>query len=193
MKLLTVLQDLKITRLGGTRAVPLDIRIISASNRDLKTLVAKGLFREDLYYRLNVLYLNLPPLRERLADVPELCEEFLSREMSRHNTNVRAVSPAVYPKLMEYTWPGNIRELHNVLLKAILLCDTPVLEPRHIELPSAGVPETARATEKRRTRRVSAERIREEINACGGNVSWAAENLGISRFTVYNKLKKAGR
>jgi DNA-binding NtrC family response regulator len=199
-KLLTVLHDLTIIRIGGQKPVPLDIRIISASNRDLEDMVAQGKFRSDLYYRLNALHLLVPPLRERPDDIPMLCDHFLKTELYRHNPGVKTIGPAVYRKLMRYSWPGNIRELYNVLLKAVVFCGGGELKPEDIQLPATArdpgnsVPaEANRGPSGRKAKsRVTLQRVLDEVKACDGNIRWAAENLNIARLTVYKKLQKAG-
>src|SRR6476469_6330903 len=122
VKLLRVLQNRTIERLGGTRTVPVNVRVIAGSKRDLKQLVAEGKFREDLFYRLNVLPLTLPPLRERREDVPVLMEHFLNRYFKRRNEDVPMVSDAVKQAFMRYSWPGNVRELENACERIAQTC-----------------------------------------------------------------------
>src|SRR5216110_2077400 len=122
VKLLRVLQNRTIERLGGTRPIPVNVRVIAGSKRDVKQLVAEGKFREDLYYRLNVLPVTLPPLRERREDVPVLMEHFLERYFRRRNEDVPAVSDAVNQAFMRYSWPGNVRELENACERIAQTC-----------------------------------------------------------------------
>jgi len=122
VKLLRVLQNRTIERLGGTRTVPVDVRVIAGTKRDLKQLVADGKFREDLFYRLNVLPVTLPPLRERPEDIPVLMEHFLERYFRRRNEDVPAVSDAVKQAFMRYSWPGNVRELENACERIAQTC-----------------------------------------------------------------------
>lgn len=131
-KLLRVLEDHRIRRVGGAREVAVDIRVISAANRDLKQMVADGTFREDLFYRLKVVEINLPPLRERSDDIPEFAGAFLShfnREMGR---SVQQISPGALTALRAYRWPGNVRELRNAIERAMLFCDGDTLEAHHL-------------------------------------------------------------
>ena len=131
-KLLRVLEDHRIRRVGGAREVAVDIRVISAANRDLKQMVADGTFREDLFYRLKVVEINLPPLRERSDDIPEFAGAFLNhfnREMGR---SVQQISPSALAALRAYHWPGNVRELRNAIERAMLFCDGDTLEAHHL-------------------------------------------------------------
>src|SRR5579864_8466137 len=122
VKLLRVLQNRTIERLGGTRTIPINVRVIAGTKRDLKQLVAEGKFREDLYYRLNVLPITLPPLRERPEDIPVLMEHFLQRYFRRRNEDVPAISEAVRQAFMRYSWPGNVRELENACERIAQTC-----------------------------------------------------------------------
>lgn len=193
-KLLNVLQDFTIQRLGGAASIPLDVRLITATNSDLKALIEAGKFRRDLFYRLNVLEFKIPPLRERLEDIPALCEHFLNTDLTRYNHPVERLSPGVYDRLMGYSWPGNVRELFNVLLKAVVLCKNSTLQPADIALPetNAVAPAEMGPGGGRAGRRLAAEQVMDELRKCRGNIRWTAENLGISRVAVYQKLRKAG-
>jgi DNA-binding NtrC family response regulator len=185
-KLLSVLQDRKVQRLGSAKAVKVDIRIISATNADLEKLIQAGTFRSDLFYRLNVIQLQLPALHQMAEDIPLFCDFFLTNEFTRHNHRVETISREAYSKLMSHHWPGNIRELYNVLLKSVLFCEKKRLDPEHIHLEEkTGAP-------AKRKKRLSTEVIAGEVKKCNGNIRWAAHNLGLARFTVYNRLKKAG-
>lgn len=133
-KLLRVLQDRRVRRLGSAHEIPIDVRIITATNRDLEEMVAQKLFREDLYYRLNVIPLLLPPLRERQEDIALLAELFLHRFSDKLRCPVPAFSPAALKQLEEYNWPGNVRELENVIERAVNLVDGPLVEPSHFHL-----------------------------------------------------------
>jgi DNA-binding NtrC family response regulator len=187
-KLLSVLQDRKVQRLGSSKVINVDIRIISATNADLEKLIKTGDFRSDLYYRLNVIQLQLPALHQMTEDIPLFCDYFLTNEFTRYSHSVKTVSRSSYEKLMVYHWPGNIRELYNVLLKSIMFCEDKTLKPEHLLLPES------HGTGKiyKRKMRLSLDKIVSEIKACHGNIRWAANNLGLARFTLYNRLKKAG-
>jgi DNA-binding NtrC family response regulator len=126
-KLLRVLQEREIERVGGTRALPIDVRVIAATNTNLKEAVGRGAFRDDLYYRLNVVQIVVPPLRERIADVPLLVEHFIRRDRRRFNKRVEGLSTEALTALQAYRWPGNVRELENVIERCVVLADGPIV------------------------------------------------------------------
>ncbi len=132
LKLLRVIQEREFTRLGGTTTLKADVRLVAATHRDLEKLVAEGIFREDLYYRLNVFPIYLPPLRERKADIPLLAEHFLSRHAAEQGKPTRRLSQAALDLLMQYHWPGNVRELENVIERALLVCDAETILSAHL-------------------------------------------------------------
>ena len=134
-KFLRVLETRMVTPLGGHRDIPFDVRIIAATNKDLEAMVAKQLFREDLFYRLNVIGIKLPPLRERLEDIEPLALHFLQRVNARNATHVTRIAPAAWERLWSYHWPGNIRELLNVIERGVVFCRATVLEADDIALP----------------------------------------------------------
>ncbi|HEX4585592.1 MAG TPA: sigma 54-interacting transcriptional regulator [Burkholderiaceae bacterium] len=196
-KLLRVLQDQEIEPLGSNRVFKVDLRVIAATSVDLDELVAQGRFRSDLYYRLSVLPIRLPPLRERLADLNELAQYLLEELSARCGAQVRDIDGAAISLLASYNWPGNVRELRNVLERATALTDNAcltthdiaaVLPPRH-RMPSGtrGVPSYADAM-------AGFERtlIQSALAAAGGKVPAAAKLLGLSRATVYNKMGQLG-
>ena len=193
VKLLRVLQNRTIERLGGTRTVPVNVRVIAGSKRDLKQLVAEGKFREDLYYRLNVLPLTLPPLRERREDVPVLMEHFLNRYFRRRDEDVPAISDAVKQAFLRYSWPGNVRELENACERIAQTCSCGTVRDRlHVgehpvprrAQPAEVAPPLPPATETTapislddRLREVEANLIGWALKVSGGNKSRAAELL----------------
>ena len=132
VKILRVLEDKKITRLGSNRAASVDVRLVAATNRDLRLSLRSGAFRSDLYYRLNVLRISIPPLRERREDIPSLCFLFL-RELRGRNGTDRYLAPASFRKLMNYSWPGNVRELKNVISRAYTLCGEEKIGQEYIQ------------------------------------------------------------
>ncbi len=190
VKLLRVLQDRRIQRLGGTQPIPLNARIIAATNRPLETAIREGRFREDLYYRLNVIRVELPPLRERREDIPALAGFFvekLNREMGR---KVQGLDPDALARLCAYAFPGNIRELENRIERAYILCSPPLITARDL-----GEPFTAAARPPKRGALKDQERtlIDQVLARHGGNRTRAAAELGISRRTLQNKLKGSGQ
>jgi two-component system response regulator AtoC len=218
VKLLRVLQERKIRRLGGIIDIPVTARIISATNRDVEALVREGKFREDLYYRLNVFRIALPPLRERRGDIPPLAEFLAGKLCSRMGRSLRTFSPAAMDKLLSYDFPGNIRELENILERALIFCESPVIESADIDIretalvpvkvspPDTVVPAASPAVSAQTeasgppppvSRPESLEAIEKAailaaLERCGGNRTRAAEELGITRKTILNKLKTYG-
>jgi two-component system, NtrC family, response regulator AtoC len=187
-KLLRVIETREVARLGSVRPHRIDVRFIAATNRDLEAEVARGAFRADLYYRLNGITLTIPPLRSRLEEVRPLAETFLRQICRDLGRQAPLLPPASVRHLEAYGWPGNIRELKNVIERAVLLCEGPVLEPQHMPLErslteSQKLPNAA--TGAARTER---DRIVEALAACAGNQSRAAKMLGIPRRTFVTKL-----
>lgn len=194
-KLLRVLQEKEIERLGDNRPRKVDVRVVAATNRNLEDLVAKGEFREDLYYRINVVSLNIPPLRKRLDDLELLVDYFIKRFNKQFGQNVKKVDPEVINIFYNHDWPGNIRELENVVERAFNVLDGDKIKKKHLPLylqkislhknkrvGSGGLPELVEEAEK--------EAILEALNAANGNKMKAAKLLGISRAGLYKKLKR---
>ena len=199
VKLLRVLEERVIERVGDNRPVPVDVRILSATNRDLAAMVRAGTFREDLFYRINVLPVTLPPVRERPGDVALLAESFLRKMQLRTGKDIRAISAAAMHLLMHYSWPGNVRELRSTFEYAFVTCQGPTIEPEHLPPPvrQAGSPSPLRPVKAMAAATGSREerQRRELIGAlteAGGNQSRAAELLGISRVTVWKRMKRYG-
>lgn len=189
-KLLRAIQNRTITRVGDTKAIPVDIRLICATNKDLEKMVRDGEFREDLFYRINTMHINLPALRERSDEIIPLAEMFLKKYAERYRRNVSVLSAEAMEKLKEHRWSGNIRELQNCIEKAVILSEDGELQPQDIQLPqSAPVHEEDEMVEE--TLEMVEERtIRAAMSRFGGNLSLVAKSLDISRPTLYSKLKK---
>ncbi|MHC4915794.1 MAG: sigma 54-interacting transcriptional regulator [Planctomycetota bacterium] len=187
-KLLRVLEDKKVTRVGGAEPVAVDVRIVAATNRDLRAEADAGRFRQDLLFRLEVVRVDLPPLRSRSEDIPELAAFFLDRYRAKAGRRVEGLSPAAVEKLLSYDWPGNIRELKNVLERAVILGSGTRIEAEEILLREAAAKpehvETLAEVEKRQIERA--------MTLAGGNKKRAAEILGIPRSSLYNRLKEYG-
>jgi two-component system, NtrC family, response regulator AtoC len=209
VKLLRVLQNRTIERLGGTRTVPVNVRVIAGSKRDLKQLVAEGKFREDLYYRLNVLPVILPPLRERREDVPVLMDHFLRRYFLRRGEEVPAISDAVRQAFMRYSWPGNVRELENACERIAQTCSCGTVRVGCMSAsilfragaqpvdrtPMAPPPESGHVASislDDRIREVEANLIGWALKVSGGNKSRAAELLQIKRSTLGDRINRCG-
>ncbi len=189
-KLLKVLEDKRFRRLGGVRDIRVDVRLVVATNRDLKRLVADGKFRRDLYYRLNVFAIEIPPLRERRDDILELAGHFLARLNRSMGTSVEGFSAEAETLLTRYPWPGNIRELRNVVERAMILARSGRIEPHH--LPSDVMPFVGPGGRLCSLEDVEREHIAATLQATGGNIKRAAEVLGISRTTLYAKMRRYG-
>jgi transcriptional regulator with PAS, ATPase and Fis domain len=191
-KLLRVLQEREFERVGGTHPIRVDIRLIAATNRDLTELVRSKKFREDLYYRLKVVTVELPPLREKLSDLPLLFDFFLKKYSVRSEKTL-AVNPEVFSYLENYSWPGNVRQLENVVERAVALNTSGVFDVEDLPEEIQSVRRTA--TRRRDTPWATLEEmeeryIREVLEGTNGNISRAAEILGIDRRTLYRKLEK---
>ena len=194
-KLLRVLQEKEIERIGGTRSIAIDVRLIAATNRNLKELVREGLFREDLYYRLNVVEINLPPLRERYGDMAELANYIIVRLNRKLGKKVVGLSPDALTQLDTYQWPGNIRELENVLERVMVASDSDRITVRHLAPHLSLNSLTVSTCETTITPLDQLERmmIERALEKCGGSLDGkkeAARQLNISLATLYNKIKK---
>jgi len=197
VKLLRVLQERKFERLGGTRTITVDVRIIAATNQDLERAVKEGHFREDLYYRLNVVPIHLPPLRERREDIPLLVGHFLER-FNRENGKRVKISAAAMDVLLDYPWPGNVRELENCVERMVVMVQRDIIMPEEIPLPpgapSQGIP-GAPLQEKTLTlpqtlEEIERERILKALQRCGGVQARAARLLGITARQLGYKIRK---
>ena len=196
-KLLRFSQDRQYRPLGSAKSVVADVRIIAATNTDLKRHVEERRFREDLYYRLNILSLSIPPLRERLVDVPALVAHFVRQAPNEAGRGSMSVSPSALQRLVRYAWPGNVRELEGIIQRAVVLSPSRVLEPEHLDLPLPGRHAT-HATASLREAKASAVRDFERsylmglLAACKGNVTRAARAAGKARRALQRLLDKHG-
>ena len=189
-KLLTALQRRSIVRVGGSRQIPIDVRLVCATNKDLEEMVARGEFREDLLYRINTIRLHLPPLRERKDDIVALARMFLDRYAAMYNKPGTAFTPAAERKMEALPWYGNIRELQHSVEKAVILSDGAVITEHDISGSTA--PKDRPAAEPQTIDEMERRLIGKTIDDCGGNLSQVAQRLGVSRQTLYNKIKKYG-
>lgn len=193
-KVLRVLQDKTFMRIGGKEPVTVDVRVIAATNQDIEEMVRTGRFREDLYYRLNVCLLKIPPLRERREDIEELTYYFLEKYSREYGKQVNRVTPETMEKLLTYSWPGNVRELENYVARAVASSAAQVLTPEDFPLPEEKMEKgeipllpLAEATEELEKRL-----IKEALEVAGGNQTQAARILQISRQTLATKIKEYG-
>ena len=192
VNLLRVLQERSLRRVGGTREIAVDIRVLAATNRDLKKEVERGAFRQDLYYRLNVIALHLPNLAERRKDIPLLVRHFIAKHTPA-GAAVKTASPEVMDRLQRYDYPGNVRELENIVARGLALCDGPQIEPRHLQAElDGGALRIARREPRQWPTLEENERqyilaVMEEV---GGNKTQAARMLNIDRVSLWRKLKR---
>jgi DNA-binding NtrC family response regulator len=187
--LLRVLQEKEITRVGGNQTIEVDFRAVAATNKDLAALVKEGTFRPDLYYRLNVFGIELPPLRERHEDIPVLADHFIKKYARAMNKRFTSISRAALDILMNYSWPGNVRELENAIERAMVIGREPEIHPSDfpLQIGSAQQPETGLSLDE-----VEREHILRVLESCDWNQTRAAKVLEIDRVTLYNKIKKYG-
>ena len=190
-KLLRVLQNRCVTKVGDTKSVPIDIRLICATNRDLPAMVREGRFREDLYYRINTVTLQLPPLRERTDEIAALANSFTIRYAKKYRRNVTGISDEAIALLSHCRWPGNVRELQNCIEKAVILADNSILQPEDLQIDKSAL-NTGTSSVAETLEDAEEQVIRNTVKKYNGNLSLVAKALNISRPTLYNRLKKYG-
>lgn len=189
-KLLRFLDSGEFRRVGGNKILTVDVRVVTATNRDIPLLIRKGRFREDLYYRLNVINITIPPLRERREDIPVLAEYFLRKYSQRLSKGICDFSNGLPEMLSAYEWPGNVRELENVIERAVILCDRGRILAEDISIPEAH--EAPASGGRASLEDVEREHIMKVLGETKGNQSKASQILGIDRKTLYLKMKKFG-
>jgi Nif-specific regulatory protein len=193
VKLLRVLQFREYERLGGTETLKADVRLIAATNKNMALAVANGAFREDLFYRLNVFTITVPPLRERLTDVPALAEYFLQKFAREHRRTVHGFASRAMDRLCNYPWPGNVRECENAIERAVVACEGPLVEERHlpeaIRASDAGV-SGARMTLAQAVEQLERRMISDALGESRGNLARAARALGTTERILRYKVEK---
>lgn len=198
-ELLRALGEKEIVKIGRTKTIPIDVRIIAATNQNLKEKEKKGDFREDLYWRLAVLSLHLPPLREKKEDIPLLCEHLIQKYNQELNREIKDITDKALEYILHYSWPGNIRELENVIYEAMVLSDSSSVEEKNLSLRLKGTEaekegvlfESDRPLNEEIqsiTEKVEKKLIKKALREAGGNKTKAAQKLGISRKTLFNKM-----
>ena len=197
-KLLRVLENREVVPVGGHKEVPVDVRLVAATNRDLREMVAAGTFREDLFFRLQVVTLNLPPLRERTGDIPILIDHLIGEMNAEHGRAVTGITPEARMLLVRYSWPGNVRELRNCIENMVVLARGPVLEkqdvPANVVEEGQGQPQRGGGygLAGRSMAEVERDLIAENLELMGGNREKTAKVLGIGERTLYRKIKEYG-
>jgi DNA-binding NtrC family response regulator len=210
-KLLRVLETKHVKKVGDTAEREIDIRLISATNRELSEMVREGTFREDLYYRLNVVPVYLPPLRDRHGDIPLLATAFLERFCKKNDVGVKGFAPETMALMESYAWPGNVRELRNIVERLAILCDQDRIEPQHLPVeirqtpvraapfPTQALPKTWDEFKrlKQQVRDAAVEELErrflaDSLDRCRGNVSRAAEEIGMQRTNLHALMRKYG-
>ena len=197
VKLLRVLQERELTRVGGEKVIPVDVRVIAATNKDLVDLKNRGLFREDLYYRLNVVSLEIPSLRERRDDIPLLAQHFLEVFVDKNKKEIKGFTPKAMDELIRYDWPGNVRELMNAIERAVVLARTDYLDDQDFSILQPLLQQPAPAPSGFDDIGIPLEEVEKAailrvLESVAGNKSEAARRLGITRKTLHKKLKKYG-
>lgn len=199
-KLLRVTQDREIQRVGSDEMIKVDVRIVAATNRDLEKDVSSGRFREDLYYRLNVLTLRVPPLREHLDDIPLLAQHFLDKYGERNRKRIKGFTPVAMDMFLKYDWPGNVRELENAVERAVILLPGDYVSEKELPLSitqsysqeNSSIAFRSDITQPQSLEEIEKEAILAALEGTGGNKSETARKLGINRRTLYKKLQKFG-
>ena len=204
VKLLRVLQEREFERLGGTRTIKVDVRVVAATNQDLRAALEQGTFREDLYYRLNVVPISIPPLRAHKEDIPYLVDHFIARFSESSGKAIKGITPEALKVLVDFHWPGNVRELENIIERAVVMVSGTEIEASDIRLdtPSQGGGQTVSTTEENSAilflpqgmtlDQYEDKLIREALQRAGGNKSQAARLLGLSRNALRYRLSKIG-
>ena len=190
-KILRAIQEKEIERIGGSKKIKIDIRLLASTNRDLKKDIQLKNFRADLYYRLNVVQIKLPPLRERKSDIPLLVTHFIDKFSQRENKHISSVAPEVMKILLEYSWPGNLRELENVIERAVVLTKKEIIDVRDIPREvKDGIKGNSSGEALKSLKEMEIETVINAVNAFNGNKSKAARILGITRKAIYSRLKE---
>ncbi len=191
-KLLTVLENRQVIRLGSNKAIPIDVRLICATNMAIYDMVAQNRFRQDLLYRVNTVEIHLPPLRERIEDIPILVEHFLKIYSKKYHKPLKGLSSATMKRLEKYHWPGNVRELQHALERAIIMSDTKVLQPSDFLFPTPEIKGDALTFDSYNLEEIEKLIIHKAVSKHRGNVTHAAKELGLSRASLYRRMEKYG-
>jgi len=191
-KLLTVLQNRHVTRIGSNKPLPIDIRLVCATNMPIYEMVKENKFRQDLLYRINTVEVHLPPLRERQEDIAQLADHFVKMYCQKYRKNVKSISPNALKRLEKYRWPGNIRELQHAIERVVIMCDNEVLNPDDFFFLMSGPQDNNIQTDNFNLEDIEKSIIQKAINKYQGNISKAAKELGLTRASLYRRLEKHG-
>jgi len=191
-KLLTVIENRKVIRLGSNKLIEVDVRLICATNMPIHEMVNQNNFRQDLLYRINTVEIRIPPLQERIGDIPALVEHFLKIYCKKYNKPLRRLSSATLKRLEKYHWPGNVRELQHAIERAIIMSDSQVLQPTDFFFPTQEVKGDSMSFDDYNLEDIEKLVIHRAISKHGGNITHAAEELGLSRASLYRRLEKYG-
>lgn len=191
-KLLTVLENRTMTRLGSNKPIAIDVRLICATNMDVRKMVAENRFRQDLLYRINTVEINIPPLRERLEDIPFLADHFIKVYGKKYNKSPKRLNSATKKRLEKYPWPGNVRELQHAIERAIIMSESQVLEPSDFFFPNGGQEGESLMIDDFNLEEIEKMVIHRAIGKYSGNISQVAKELGLSRASLYRRLEKYG-
>jgi len=202
VKLLRVLDERKINRIGGRKSIPVDVRFIVATNKDLQEEVKKGTFRLDLFYRLNIFTITVPPMRERKEDIPLLVEHFIDKYNKQLGLKIKSISKSAMSNLQDYNWPGNVRDLENAVQSAMIVAQDEIIQSENVPLRIRGYPELTDETDLKKTgleeytkqlsMKIEKELILKTLEECHNNRTNTANLLKISRKTLFNKMKNYG-
>jgi len=191
-KLLTVLENRKVIRLGSNKPIPIDVRLICATNMPIHEMIAENKFRQDLLYRVNTVEIRMPPLKDRPEDIPLLVGHFLKVYCKKYNKPLKRVNPATLKRVEKYPWPGNVRELQHAIERAVIMSDSTVLQPSDFFFPSVESKEDSLIFEDYNLEEIEKLIIRKALSKHGGNISHAAKELGLSRTSLYRRFEKYG-
>jgi DNA-binding NtrC family response regulator len=191
-KLLTVIENRKVTRLGSNKPIEVDVRLVCATNMPIHEMVTQNKFRQDLLYRINTVEIRIPPLRERVGDIPALVDHFLKIYCKKYNKPLRRLSSATLKRLEKYHWPGNVRELQHAIERAIIMSDSQVLQPTDFFFPTQEQKGDSLSFDDYNLEDIEKLVIHRAISKHGGNITHAAEELGLSRASLYRRLEKYG-
>ena len=190
-KLLTAIEKRRISRLGSTKSQPIDVRLICATNSDIRQMVEEGNFRQDLLYRINTIEIRIPPLRERGNDIILLADHFLQKYAHKYKKEILGLTREAKQKLMKYEWPGNVRELQHAMERAVILSQNAWMRPNDFMLTPV-VEKNDAVKEILNLEELEAHAVKRAMKLCAGNISGASELLGITRYQLYRKIEKLG-